>query len=145
MVLLTCPDRPRSDQDNNNQIRNIPADGNEMALPNSVYAAMYSNNNTIAMRGPDMVPVRLSNGLPETNVSMRPGSVVYSNGGPTENGSIRANSVASGSQRPKGLYIPNEQLRSRCLRYLQSQQSSTPGVCSTTSTTSTIPSTKGKG
>lgn len=147
MVLLTYPERPRPDQDD--PTRNIRVADNEVALPNCVYAAVYNNNTnngTVAVRpnsaysGHDTLSVRPLSG-PDI-VSMRPGSVVHGNGGP-ENGSVRANSVASSQQRPKGLYIPNEQLRSRCIRYLSQQQ--TPGVSSTASTTSASTCTKRKG
>ncbi|XP_035213551.1 proton channel OtopLc-like isoform X2 [Stegodyphus dumicola] len=38
---------------------------------------------------------------------------------------MRPNSVASSTQRPKGVYIPSEQFRSRYLRYLSSQSNLT--------------------
>lgn len=54
------------------------------------------------------------------------GSQQICNLGPTCNNcsdgvSLRPSSVASSMPRPKGVYIPSEQFRSRYLRYLSSQ------------------------
>lgn len=61
------------------------------------------------------------------------GSNQTCNIGPTCNncsdgGTWRPNSAASGMPRPKGVYIPSEQFRSRYMRYLSSQSNLTGSI-----------------
>lgn len=46
----------------------------------------------------------------------------------SDGASLRPNSVASSMPRPKGVYIPSEQFRSRYMRYLSSQSNITESL-----------------